>query len=74
MKKPKQKAKDLINMFGGSTVFALAAVEEILNALPMYTGNINPTWKFYDEVKEEILNRQSNKKESQLTIAYHDRQ
>jgi hypothetical protein len=30
------------------------AVEEILSTIPMYTGNINPSWSYWDEVKEEL--------------------
>ena len=33
---------------------ALIAVEEILKAVPMYTGNLNPTWEFWNQVKTEI--------------------
>lgn len=37
---------------------ALICVEEILQAIPMYTGNLNPTWKYWNEVKEELLKLQ----------------
>ena len=33
---------------------AIIAVDEILNAIPMYTGNLNQTWKYYNEVKSEL--------------------
>lgn len=33
---------------------ALIAVEEILKTTPMYTGNLNPKWKYWGEVKQEI--------------------
>ena len=35
---------------------AIVAVDEILKAIPMYTGNLNPTWKFYNEVKQQLEN------------------
>ena len=34
---------------------ALICVEEILKAIPMYTGKLNPTWKYWNEVKQELL-------------------
>ena len=34
---------------------ASICVEEILKAIPMYTGNLNPTWKYWNEVKQELL-------------------
>ena len=33
---------------------AIIAVDEILKAIPMYTGNLNQTWKYYNEVKTEL--------------------
>lgn len=33
---------------------ALIAVDEILKVIPMYTGNLNPKWKFWDEVRTII--------------------
>ena len=33
---------------------ALICCEEILKEIPMYTGNLNPNWNFWQEVKEEI--------------------
>ncbi|WP_372937549.1 hypothetical protein [Seonamhaeicola sp.] len=29
-------------------------IDEILKAIPMYTGNLNPKWKFYNDVKSII--------------------
>ena len=34
---------------------ALICVEEILKAIPTYTGNLNPNWKYWNDVKEELL-------------------
>lgn len=31
-------------------------VQEILKEIPMYTGNINPKWEFWNNVKEELQN------------------
>ena len=33
---------------------AIIAVTEILENIPMYTGNLNPKWDFYNKVKNEI--------------------
>ncbi|PCJ57947.1 MAG: hypothetical protein COA65_08790 [Rhodospirillaceae bacterium] len=33
---------------------ALIAVEEIIKVVPMYTGNLNPNWKYWEKVKDEI--------------------
>jgi len=30
----------------------LLTVEEVLKAIPMYTGNLNPTWKFWSDVRD----------------------
>jgi len=35
---------------------ALYCCNEILKAIPMYTGNLNPTWKFWNAVKAELTN------------------
>lgn len=35
---------------------ALICVDEILSTVPMYTGGLNPLYKFYQEVKQELLN------------------
>lgn len=32
----------------------LILCDEILKEIPMYTGNLNPKWKFWNDVKEEI--------------------
>jgi hypothetical protein len=34
---------------------ALVCIKEILQVIPMYIGNLNPTWKYWNEVKEELL-------------------
>ena len=36
---------------------ALITVNEILAAIPMYTGNLNPKWKFWNEVKLELTKK-----------------
>ena len=41
-----------------STICALICVEETLQATLMYTGNLNPTWKYWNDVKEELLKLQ----------------
>ena len=58
---PKEKAKELIEKYtfiNGNSFFAkdcaMIAVDEILKAIPMYTGNLNQTWKYYNEVKSEL--------------------
>lgn len=33
---------------------ALITVNEILQNLPMYTGNLNPKWSFWNEVRLEL--------------------
>ena len=33
---------------------ALITVNEILANTPMYTGNLNPKWKFWNDVKLEL--------------------
>lgn len=33
---------------------SLICCNEVLKALPMYTGNLNPTWKYWDDVKKII--------------------
>lgn len=33
---------------------ALVTVEEILNKTPMYKGELNPEWKFWNDVKKEL--------------------
>lgn len=35
---------------------ALVAVDEIIKTTPMYLGNLNPKWKFWNDVKKEINN------------------
>lgn len=61
---PKEKAEDLVSKFLWNPQTkenklrakecALIAVREIKKAVPMYTGNLNPIWKFYDEAEHEI--------------------
>ena len=33
---------------------AIIAVTEMLENTPMYTGNLNPKWDFYNKVKKEV--------------------
>ena len=33
---------------------AIIAVTEMLAITPMYTGNLNPKWDYYDKVKKEL--------------------
>lgn len=33
---------------------AIIHVDEILKEIPMYIGNLNPRWKFYNDVKDEL--------------------
>ena len=70
MKAPKEKATELIEQFctldeydavndipiytHNTKQCALICCEEILKEIPMYTGNLNPKWKYWQEVKEEI--------------------
>ena len=28
--------------------------EEIINAIPMYIGHINPKWEFWQQVKQQV--------------------
>ena len=68
---PKEKANELIEEYlslndnfnkpiitdeQDAVKCAIVAVDEILKAIPMYTGNLNPTWKFYNEVKQQLEN------------------
>jgi len=34
--------------------FALIAVDEVLKVIPMYVGQLNPKWNYWNEVKQEI--------------------
>ena len=36
---------------------SLVTVEYIMKSTPMYTGNLNPIWKLWDDVKKELTNR-----------------
>ena len=65
METPKEKADAIIKKFwmknkNGQDSYGVAvenakiAVEEILKVIPMYVGNLNPQWKFWDEVKTEL--------------------
>lgn len=64
MIEPKEKASELVDKFIHLTplkewnayakLCAKIAANEVLEATPMYTGNLNPKWKYWDEVKQEI--------------------
>lgn len=64
----KQKAIELFNKFNKikmsvsvplqkkrANQCALIAVNEILKVTPMYIGNLNPLWKFWEDVKNELI-------------------
>lgn len=59
---PEEKANELVEkMKGGcckcpfdSKEAALTCCDEVMKALPMYTGNLNPTWKYWSDVKDQI--------------------
>lgn len=67
---PRQKALELytkfhqsFNGFGSAVIriqgaaarkAAIIAVQEIIKVIPMYTGNINPDWQFWNDVKSEL--------------------
>lgn len=35
-------------------ISALYCVKQIMKEIPMYTGNLNPKWEFYNTVRQEI--------------------
>jgi len=37
-----------------SKICAIICVEEMLKIIPKYTGNLNPTWKEWDEIRKEL--------------------
>jgi hypothetical protein len=61
---PSEKAIELMDKFRDENYFtiedckanskhnALITVDEVLKAIPMYTGNLNPTWKFWSDVRD----------------------
>lgn len=59
--KPEQEAFKLVNdmclphlSFIDAKKCALVCVNEIMKEVPMYTGELNPRWKYWSDVKEEI--------------------
>ncbi len=45
----------LTNMFfDDAKVCAEIAVDEIINDIPMYLGNLNPKWYYWNQVKQEL--------------------
>lgn len=61
---PKEKAEELIDKFtwhprsvismSRAKQSAIICVDEIIAETAMYTGNLNPKWEFWNEVKKEI--------------------
>lgn len=65
-----EKFKDMVNPYIGSGMLsnthddnailwqskkcALVVANELLANTPMYEGNLNPRWKFWNDVKSEI--------------------
>lgn len=43
----------MINAIAQSVI----CVDEILSVIPMYKGDLNPDWKFWSEVKQELKER-----------------
>lgn len=54
---PKQKATELTQNYD---TLALSVAKEVQENIPMYTGNLNPLWKFWEDVKEELTKSQQN--------------
>ena len=48
---PEDKARQLIEKFGN---LAIDVAEEVLKTHSMYTGNLNPKWKYWDKVCNQI--------------------
>ena len=68
METPKDKAVQLFNKYFNlfavdlentiskyeAAECAKIAVEEIIKVIPMYVGNLNPLWKYWDNVRTEL--------------------
>ena len=64
IKKAKEKAKELTEVMyaWNQTESAIVAakecaiivVDQIIKEIPMYTGNLNPKWEYWQAVKDEI--------------------
>lgn len=52
-----EEAQRIVKKFGD--VYAPEIAVEIRNAITMYTGNLNPKWKFYDEVQKYLRKHHS---------------
>lgn len=54
-------SKDLVINKYDAHVLAIShssvTVEYIMKSTPMYTGNLNPIWKLWNDVKKELTNR-----------------
>jgi hypothetical protein len=46
----------MLDMYLAQQTCAVKVADEVLKNLPMYTGNINPLYQFWQEVREEIIN------------------
>jgi hypothetical protein len=33
---------------------AIICVDQVIEVIPMYTGNLNPKWKYWNEVKNHL--------------------
>ena len=68
MKQTKEIAEELIgkyiefakrdtdlNFMRNAKKCALICCDEIIKEIPMYTGNLNPNWKFWQAVKKELI-------------------
>jgi len=40
--------------FNAMKGWAIICIEQMISITPMYTGNLNPKWKYLNEVKTEI--------------------
>jgi len=61
MEKVDAKVDELMSIFKGIAKThndikkgVLILVEEIINAIPMYIGHINPKWEFWQQVKQQV--------------------
>ena len=65
--KPKEKALELIQGFylytsriNNAIDCAIDCADEVLKAIPMYVGELNPKWKYWNDVKQEILKQKNS--------------
>lgn len=50
---------DLVSIREDAVSTALIHIKELFKHIPMYLGNLNPEWKYYDNVKK-ILELENN--------------